>query len=171
MARPKAVFLKELAEKAQSDLKAIDHHKIVFKLQAIIGMAKFSVETVAEIMGVTPQTIWRWASIYRKHGIEGLYQQPRRAKPSKLTSAQKAEVLSWLDAGKTAKGENTHWTLERLRYAITAKFGITLGINTIWVWLRKENRKPKTPRPQHYEADKDAQQAYKKTPCSVKRAS
>ena len=164
MARPKAIFLKDLAEKAQSDLSIIDHHKIAFKLQAIVSMSKFSVGMVAEIMGVTAQTIWRWASLYRKNGIEGLYQRPRRAKPSKLTLAQKAEILSWLDAGKTAKGENTHWTLERLRHAITEQFGITLGINTIWVWLHKEGRKQKTPRPRHYAADKEAQEAFKKTP-------
>jgi transposase len=41
------------------------------------------------------------------------------------------------------KGENVHWTLERLRQAIIEEFGITLGINTIWVWLRRENRKLK----------------------------
>jgi len=85
-----------------------------------------------------------------------------QTKPSKLTSAQKAEILSWLDAGKTAHGEYIHWTLERLRYAISEAFGVTLGINTIWVWLRKENLKLKVPRPQHYKADKQAQEALKK---------
>jgi len=163
MARPKAGFLKNLAERAQSDLEIIDNQKIALKLQAIIAMTKHPVETVAEIMGVTAQSIWRWAAVYKENGVEGLYPKPKRPKPSKLTLAQKTETLSWIDTCKTAKGEHTHWTLERLRHAITEEFGITLGINTIWVWLRKEGRKQKVPRPRHYEADREAQEDFKKT--------
>jgi transposase len=163
MARPKAVFLDDLATRAQADLDSLDHSKIAFKLHAIISATKYPVGTVAVILGVAAETIWRWATAYKKYGLDGLYPKTRNPKPSKLNSAQKAETLAWLDAGKTAKGEDIHWTLERLRQAIAEAFGITLGINTIWVWLRRENRKLKVPRPQHYKADKQAQEAFKKT--------
>ena len=79
-------------------------------------------------MEVVAETIWRWATAYRKYGLESLYPQSRPPKPSKFTSAQKATMLAWLYAGKTAEGENIHWTLERLRQAILEAFGITLGI-------------------------------------------
>ena len=163
MARPKTVFCEELAARAQADLDSLDHSKIAIKLRAIIAASKYPTSTVAEILGVAAETIWRWATAYRKHGISSLYQKARSPKPSKLTSTQKAETLSWLDAGKTAQGEDIHWTLERLRQAIFDAFGVSLGINTIWVWLRRENRKLKVPRPQHHKADKQAQEAFKKT--------
>jgi len=162
MARPKLIFSEELAARAQADLDALDSNKITLKLRAIIVATKYPVSVVAEILGVAAETIWRWATAYQKDGLDGLYPKARKPKPSKLTSAQKSEVLSWLDAGKTGKGEHVHWTLERLRHAISEEFGVTLGINTIWVWLRKEGRKLKTPRPMHYEADKQAQDAFKK---------
>jgi transposase len=162
MARPKAEFFGSLAEQAKSDMQRLDGKKVVVKLQAIVSMAKYPVELVAEIIGVTAQTLWRWASAYRKHGVEGLCPKAKKPKPSKLTAAQKAEVLGWVDTAKTAEGEGIHWTLERLRCAIEGKFGVVLGINTIWVWLRKEGRKPKVPRPRHYLADEEAQEAFKK---------
>ena len=163
MARPKSVFSEDMAVRAQADLDSLDHSKIALKLKAIVAASKHPVCTVAEILGVAAETIWRWATAYRRNGVGGLYPKARKPKPSKLTLTQKAEALAWLDAGKTATGEDIHWTLERLRYAISEAFGVTLGINTIWVWLRRENRKLKVPRPQHYKADKEAQEAFKKT--------
>ena len=163
MARPKTVFSEELAVRVQADLDHLDRNKLAFKLQAILAATKYPVSSVADIIGVASETIWRWAVAYDKNGMEGLYPKPRRPKPSKLTVAQQAEILTWLDTGKTAKGENVHWTLERLRHAIFEKFDITLGIKTIWVWLHKEGRKLKVPRPRHYEADREAQEDFKKT--------
>jgi transposase len=162
MSKPKTAFSEDLAARARAGLDAIDHRGIALKLHAIIAAAKHPVGTVAEVLGVATETVWRWATAYRKNGLEALYPKPRAPKPSKLTPEQKAETLSWLDTGKTSSGENVHWTLERLRYAIGEKFGVTLGINTIWVWLRKEGRKLKVPRPRHYEADGQAQADFKK---------
>jgi hypothetical protein len=60
-------------------------------------------------------------------------------------------------------GIDIHWTLERLRQTIADHFGITLGINTIWVWLGKEHRRFKAPRPRHAKGDEEAQTALKKS--------
>ena len=160
MARPKSVFSKDLATRALADLDTLGSDKIALKLQAIIAATKYSISSVAEILGVSPETIWRWATAYRENGMDGLHPKTRKPKPSKLTSEQKAKVLFWLDSEQSAKGENVHWTLERLRHAISEEFGITLGINTIWVWLRKEDRRLRVPRPRHYEADSQSQKAF-----------
>lgn len=164
MGRPKSTFSPELARQAQADLDALDHYGVIQKLRAIIAAADNPIATVASIMGVASETIWRWAKAYEKEGIEGLYPKPKKAKPSKLSDAQKAEVLSWVDNRRDPTGAEVHWTLERLQQAIIDSFGKRLGINTIWTWLRKEGRKLKVPRPRHYKADADAQEAFKKTP-------
>jgi len=150
MARPKSIFSKDLAARAQTDLDALDSNRITLKLQAVISATKYPVGSVAEILGVASETIWRWATAYKKNGLHGLYPKTRNPKTSKLTSEQKTKVLFWLDSGQSPKGENVRWTLERLRHAIFEEFGVALGINTIWVWLRKENRKLKAPKPGHY---------------------
>jgi transposase len=164
MARPKSLFSAELAQRAQKDLNALDQQGVIQKLQAIVAASKLPIATVAEVVGVAAETIWRWAKAYGREGVEGLYQKPRRAKPSKLTPAQKEQVLAWIDEGRTPGGKQVHWTLERLRQEIIDQYGLTLAQNSIWVWLRKENRKPKVPRPRHYQGDPEAQEAFKKTP-------
>ena len=163
MARPKSVFSEGLAASAKSDMKLLEQHKIIQKLQAIVAATSFPIETVAQVMGVAAETIWRWAKAYQKNGLEGLYPKPKKPKPSKLTKVQKDEVLAWLDECRNSAGEHMHWTLERLQFSIMNEFGVTLGITSIWVWLRREKRRVMVPRPQHAKADIQAQEAFKKT--------
>jgi transposase len=163
MGRPKSTFTPQLSRQAQADLDALDHHGVIQKLRAIIAAADNPTSRVAGIMGVTSETIWRWAKSYEKEGVGGLYPKPKKAKPSKLNDDQKAQVLSWVDERRDPEGRDVHWTLERLQQAIIDSFGKRLGINTIWTWLRKEGRKLKVPRPKHYKADAKAQAAFKKT--------
>ena len=162
MARPKSTFSAEVALRAQADLDALDHDGVIQKLRAIVAATKVPTATVAEVLGVAVETIWRWAKAYEKFGLEGLYPKPRPGKSSKLNPGQKEAVLAWIDECRTPDGKQVHWTLERLRQTIMDHFGVTLGINTIWVWLHKENRKLKAPRPRHYMADEQEQEAFKK---------
>ena len=164
MARPKSVFLESLVSSAKADMELLDHYKILQKLQAIVAASSFPIETVAKVMGVAAETIWRWAKSYKKHGVSGLYPKPKKPKPSKLTDAQKDEVMAWLDERKSPTGERMHWTLERLQYSIMKEFGVSLGISTIWVWLHRASMVLKVPRPQHAKADIQAQEVFKKTP-------
>jgi transposase len=169
MARPKSVFSSSLAERAQTDLDTLDQHGIMQKLRAIVAASRVPIAIVAEVLGVATETIWRWGKAYERNGLEGLFPKTRRAKASKLDPAQQVEVLAWVDECKTHEGVAVHWTLERLRQAISDRFGIVLGINTIWVWLRKENRRIKVPRPRHAKGDEQAQEDFKKTPGTAKR--
>jgi len=162
MARPKAAFIKDLAKRAKTDLDIVDSHGVAVKLKAIAAASTHAVTLVADIMGVAKQTVGRWIKTYQENGLEGLYHRPKKGKSSKLTQVQKEKVLQWLNDAKTPTGRHAHWTLEKLRHAIAEEFGVSLGINTIWVWLRKEGLKPKIPRPRHCEADTQAQEDFKK---------
>jgi len=162
MARPKAQFMKKLAERARADLDAVELRGLEVKLKAIAAAATHPLATVADIMGVTAQTVLRWVDLYRGGGVDGLQRRAKAPKPSKLSPKQKAAAISWLRGGKTPDGRPTHWTIDRLRAAIEEEFGVALGRNTIWVWLRKGGWKPKVPRPRHHKADPAAQAEFKK---------
>ena len=144
MARPKSRFTRELTERIQDDLKRLNLIerrnlvKVAVKLSAIIAATKHPVETVAKIFDVKPVTLRRWGDAYEKNGMKGLYPKSKKPKPSKLTPEQQAEVISWVKAKKTADGKGVPWTHEKLREAISDRFGVTLGINTIWTWLGNE---------------------------------
>lgn len=156
---------------AKADMDRLDHHKVLQKLQAIVASSSFPMETVAQVMGVAAETIWRWTKAYKKHGLEGLYPKPKKPRSSKLSDDQKVEVLAWLDDRRSSAGDQVHWTLERLQHAIYQEFDIVLGVSTIWVWLRREGRVLKVPRQQHVKADKQAQAAFKKTSQKSKSSS
>jgi len=144
MGRHKTVFSEELARRANADLEILDQRKITYKLLAIVAATKYPVIDVADIFDVAAPTIWRWAKAYEKKGIDGLYVKDRAKRPSKLTSEQKTEILAWVDERRTANGQAIHWTYERLQQAIALEFEVKLGIQTIWAWIRKEDRRLKT---------------------------
>ena len=148
MARPKAHFMREIAELADADLKRVDAEGLATKLKAISAAATEPLATVARVMNVTAQTVLRWVGECREGGPDAL-----RPRPSKLCAAQKA-----------AAGEEVHWTLGRLRAAIEEEFGVALGVNTIWVCLRKEGWRQLVPRPRHHQSDAAAQEGFKKKP-------
>ena len=99
MARPKSLFLEDLAVRAQSDLNFLKDSKIALKLKAIIAATKHSISIVAEIFGVVEETIWRWGTSYRKEGLDGLYPKPRRPNLQNLLQLRKLKYfLGWMRA-------------------------------------------------------------------------
>jgi transposase len=162
MARPKSKFTEELAERAEADLESLGKGGIARKLHAISAAARHPLATVADVAGVARQTVLRWAEAYRERGLDGLRPRAGGSRPPRLDTAQKAAVLSWVDAQRTAGGEAVHWTLERLSMAVAEAFGVSLTPSAVWLWLRAEGRKPKVPRPRHHLADAAAQEAFKK---------
>ncbi len=162
MARPKPADMRELAERAQRDLDAIDGKRLAVKLKSIRAAASSPVALVADVMEVTVQSILRWIAEYRGGGLDALRPAPKAPRRSKLGDAQKEAVLSWLRSCRTARGEETRWTLDGLRAAIAEEFGVTLARNTIWVWIRKEGQRQMVPRPRHHQADTAAQEDFKK---------
>jgi transposase len=166
MARPKSAFLKELAERADADLKRVDAGGLATKLKAISAVATDPVATVARVMKVSAQTVLRWVGEYREGGLDGLRPKPKRPRRSKLDAGQKETVLSWLDEGRTAGGEEVHWTLGRLSAAVAEEFGVALAPSTIWFWLRREGWRQRVPRPRHHQSDAAAQEGFKKKPRS-----
>jgi len=162
MARPKPADMRELAERAQKDLDAIDGKRLTVKLKSIRAAASSPIAKVAEVMEVTVQSVLRWIAEYRAGGLDALRPAPKAPRRSKLDDAQKAAVLSWLDTDRTAAGEAVHWTLDGLRAAIAEEFGVTLARNTIWVWIRKEGQRQLVPRPRHHQSDAAAQEDFKK---------
>ena len=138
--RPKKIFSPKVAERALIDLEVEKDAKIVRKLESIAALAKYPIETVAAIARVSAKSIVRWHDAYEKDGIAGLRHKPGPPRRSKLSHEQKTEILAWIDGSRTSDGEPVQWTLARLRQAVHDEFGVTLAINAIWKWARKEGR-------------------------------
>jgi len=136
--------------------------RIAWRLQAIRSLRHHSLNVVSSVIGIDRSRIKAWVKRFSEEGLAGLEDRPRKPKRSKLSEAQKAEVIRWVDTGRNHAGRDINWTLEKLRQSIEDEFGIRMGINTLWVFIRKEGYSFKRARPKHVQGDVEAQEQFKK---------
>ena len=161
MARPKQAITLDLARKAEAEIKSIAEHKVCFRLQAIISSAHHPVDIVATVMGVHRSTVFNWIKRFREYGVNGLRDKLKGHNPSKLSAAQKTQVINWLTEGKDALGNDVHWTVARLIDEINRVFCIRVGKTPLWLFMRKSGFRQKVLRPMHAKADPLTQEEFK----------
>ncbi len=152
----------ETARAAEREFNKIKDGKLATQLRAIMAFEENTVEEIAKIFKVSVRTIFRWINRFSHHGIDGLKDQPKGHYQPKLTEPQKETVKLWIIHGANSAGEPVHWTLEKLKYEILTQFGVELTTTGLWKILKKLNLTLKKPRPVHHQADKKAQDAFKK---------
>ena len=152
----------EIAIKAEKEFNNIKDGKLATQLRAIIAFEDNTAEQIATIFKVSARTVFRWINKFANEGINGLKDLPKGHYQSKLTEQQKEHLKSWIISGTNSIGESVHWTLEKLALEIHAEFGVTLTTTAIWKNLKKMNLTLKKPRPVHHQADKEAQEDFKK---------
>jgi hypothetical protein len=57
---------------AIAERESLSDWKLVHKLTAIIAYAGHPALGVGERMGITTETVIRWASAFKRHGVDGL---------------------------------------------------------------------------------------------------
>lgn len=162
MGRPKTSIDETLAAKAKEELAKNKDLKVGIRLQAIISSLEQPITTVAEVMGVGRDTVWRWIKRFRENGVEGLVDRPKGHNPPKLNEDEQAQIAEWLKEGRNQDGEKVHWTLARLRDEVHRRFGKRVGKTPLWLLVRKMGFRQKVPRPTHAKADPEAQEDFKK---------
>jgi len=140
----------------------IRESKLAIQLQGIIAAARHPVHQIADILHVSPRSIFRWITKFKEHGIAGLRDQPKGHMKSKLNDAQKMVIEEWLTSGRTVSGERIHWTLNKLKREIEKEFDVTIGTTPLWNHVRKMGLVLKKPRPLHDKANTEEQEAFKK---------
>jgi transposase len=84
-----------------------------------------STSAIARSLGVTMQSVQRWALLYRLHGEDGLRRRPKTGGRPKLTREKLARLSGLLERGPVAHGFDTPvWTSERIAGLIWRRFGV-----------------------------------------------
>jgi len=161
MGRPKTCD-ETLAARAREELAKNKELRVGIRLQAIVSSAEQPISTVADVMGVGRDTVWRWIKRFRENGVEGLVDRPKGHNPPKLNKDELAKIAEWLKQGRNQDGEKVHWTLARLRDEVRGRFGKKVGKTPLWFMVRKMGFRQKVPRPTHAKADPAAQESFKK---------
>jgi transposase len=95
----------------------------------LVGQERFTQESAAKILEVTPNTVTRWVMKYVADGIEGL--RPRKApgRECRLSLHQKARLAKMIEAGPEECGFDTGgWTGPIVRELIQARFGVRYSV-------------------------------------------
>lgn len=158
----KKIIDKDLAKKAEDELKKSDKGRIYLKLMAIKSAGYNKIDEVARHFNVSRNTICSWGKSFRDEGISGLYDNPKGHYPSKLGVEHKNAIAYWLERGRNADGEPVHWTIDLLKSEIMRIYNISITYNPLYKLLSKLGFKQKVPRPVHVESSKEAKDAFKK---------
>ena len=83
---------------------------------------------VAELLNVSPATIYNWHESWRKEGIAGLADRARSGRPPLANAAYRAQVEALMATDPVTLGYGfTCWTIERLLAHLANVTGITMS--------------------------------------------
>ena len=104
----------------------------------------------AEVVGVQRQIVNIWLQRYRAQGDDGVLDgrrvSPRRGK-GLLTAAEAGRVQGWIRDRTPDQLELPFalWASRAVRDLIAARFGKTLGLSTVQLYLQRWNMTPQKP--------------------------
>ena len=88
---------------------------------------------VAHTLGVSRQSVSRWAAMIEAKGELGLRKAGRAGRLPRLEAQQAAQLLASLKAGALAAGFGTDlWTLKRVRRLIQEQTGLKYSESGVW---------------------------------------
>lgn len=97
------LFVTPLSEPEKVTLQEMHQHHPLhgtrMRAHAILLSASgYQVQAIAAISGVCRQTVSSWLTAWARQGLVGLLDQARSGRPRKLSAAEEAQVLAWLEA-------------------------------------------------------------------------
>jgi transposase len=106
----------------------------------------YSADEIAEFLGISPRTVWRWLASFRARGPMGLAARPVPGRPRKLTLTQEKIALRWLRGSPMEHGFTTElWTAARLAQLIEEEFAIRFNPRSLSAWLKDRGFTPQKP--------------------------
>jgi transposase len=126
-------------------------------------------EEAARLAGMTGQTLGDWVHRYNAEGVEGLRDRPRAGRACALDEGQQAALKALVLQGpKLERDGCVAWRLHDLCRLVERRFGVRYSQSGMFELLKSLDLSWQKARPVHPEADRQAQERFKKAcrPCS-----
>ncbi len=118
----------------------------------------------AQTCGMDRQTLRDWVHRYNEAGVAGLSDRKQPGPRHLLSDAQRLELASLVDEGPDPeKHDVVRWRRVDLKKEIEARFGVKMHERTVGKQLQGLGFVRLSVRPQHPNADLEAQETFKKT--------
>lgn len=157
---PEYIVLKIQQEIGRSDDSRYDH-----RLHGVLLVAKGrDCYEVAEILGHSPTTIENWVHLFNDRGFEGLYDETRSGRPSRISESMVEEIDRDLrkNPGELGYPQNL-WDGKLLSHHLNEKYTLSIGVRQAQRLFHKLGFRQRKPRPVISKGDPVAQEAFKKT--------
>ena len=153
-----AVGLRRLAKKQKNPL-------IVRRMLAIaLVLEGVDRQTAAKACGMDRQTLRDWVHHYNAEGLAGLRERRTSGHKSPLGAREKQALAALVEAGPDpAVHKVVRWRRVDLQKELKARFGVEVHERTVGKYLASLGYRRLSVRPQHPDADLQAQEAFKKT--------
>jgi transposase len=153
-----AADLRGLAKKEKNPL-------IVRRMLAIaLVLEGVDRRSAATACGMDRQTLRDWVHRYNAEGIAGLRERRTTGNKSPLGPEAKQALAALVEAGPDpAVNKVVRWRRVDLQEELAARFGIHVHERTVGKYLAALGYRRLSVRPQHPDADPQAQEAFKKT--------
>jgi transposase len=121
-------------------------------------------EEAARLAGMTGQTLGDWVHRYNEEGVEGLKDRPRSGRPPRLTEGQQAALKALILRGPRLKRDGcVAWRARDLCSLVERRFASVYSESGMLRLLKGLDLSSQKARPVHPEADRGAQERFKKT--------
>ena len=157
----------------QDEIRRSDESRYDHRLHGVLLVAHgISCREAAGVLGDAPRTVENWVHRFEKDGLAGLTEGERPGRPSRLSSAQLADVETALRQTPAESGVEGGgvWEGKTLSRYLEQKFGVELKARQCQRLFRQLGFRLRKPRPLIARADPQAQATHKKTPRSGKKS-
>lgn len=117
-------------------MKEAQNTKVLRRLQCIHFVHEEEPrQRIADLLGVTPETVSVWSRLFVEHGFDGLCALHYAGRRPSVLDAVKGELKRDLKAGK-------YGTLKEVKHALKETHGIDVCLSWIWRYAKKNSLLP-----------------------------
>jgi len=148
----------------QDEIRRSEEARYDHRLHAILLVAKgMSCPEAADYLGDSERTVRYWINQYMEKGLQGLIEEERPGRPSRLAKEQLEQINRALRGKPEDVGlRGGIWDGKLLSAFIQKEFQISLGIRQCQRLFRQLRFRLRKPRPMIAHADPEVQEDFKK---------
>lgn len=138
--------------------------KLLKRMQMVVlAIEGYTAPAIGRSLSCSRRVCQYWVQRYNAAGLEGLQDKPGRGSPPLLTSEEQEQLKQRLETGPTAEDNVCTLRGKDIQRILKEEFGKRRSLGTIYYLLHQLGYSSLVPRPQHRQADLEAQDAFKKS--------
>ena len=122
---------------------------------------RFHAREIAEMLGVSLPSVWRWVSAFNRNGPSALDSEGRGGRRWAYLPKEQEEALLERFMARALAGDVI--TAKQLHAEVSRQVGREVSLAYVYKLLHRRGWRKLGPRPRHVKADVEGQEAFKRT--------